>query len=164
MTVVSNSTPLIGLSILNHTDLLRVLFGEIHIPRAVFEELTIKGANRVGAQEVAAGVSGGWVHVEEVPSSSMLTTLKIDLDDGEAEAIALAFEHQAELLLMDERKGRAKAKALGLEITGTIGVLLLARAKGVEVDLRSELEQLREHGFRISEKLLHRILQENSTR
>ena len=163
MTVVSNTTLLIGLSILNHVDLLRILFGEIHIPHAVFEELTIEGANRAGAQEVAAGVSAGWVLVEEVPSSSMLTALKIDLDDGEAEVIALALVCQADLLLMDERKGRAKAKALGLKITGTIGVLLLARAKGVEIDLRSELEQLKSHGFRISENLLHRILEENGT-
>jgi predicted nucleic acid-binding protein len=57
---------------------------------------------------------------------------------------------------MDEHKGRAKA--LGLEITGTIGILLLAREKGIAIDLRSELEQLRAHGFRISETLIQQIL------
>jgi len=79
MTVVSNTTPLIGLSILNRMDLLKVLFGEIYIPRIVFEELTINEANRIGGQQIAAGVSAGWVHVDDVPASSMLTTLKLIL-------------------------------------------------------------------------------------
>lgn len=163
MTVVSNATPLIGLSILNRIELLKILFGEIYIPRTVFEELTIKGANRPGGQELAEGVSAGWVHVEDVPASSVLISLKTDLDDGEAEAIALALALEAELLLIDERKGRAKARALGRNLTGTIGVLLLARAKGIETDLQAELGQLRTHGFRISEELLERVLKEHET-
>ena len=48
MTVVSNATPLIGLSILNRIELLKTLFGEIYVPRTVFEELTIGGAKRIG--------------------------------------------------------------------------------------------------------------------
>lgn len=161
MIVVSNTTPIIGLSILNRIDLLRDLFGEIYIPRTVFDELTADGANRYGGQEVSAGVSAGWVLVENVPTSSVLTALKIDLDEGEADAIALALERQADLVLIDERKGRAKAKALGLKITGTIGVLLFAVAKGFKIDLRSELEQLKARGFRISEDLFNRIVKEN---
>ena len=75
----------------------------------------------------------------------------------------MALALQADLLLIDERKGRAKAKALGLSLTGTIGVLLLARIKGVEIKLPLELEQLRAHGFRISEELLDRVLKEHET-
>ena len=163
MTVVSNATPLIGLSILNRIELLKILFGEIYIPRTVSEELTINGANRPGGQELAEGVSAGWVHVEDVPASSVLTSLKTDLEDGEAEAIALALTLQADLLLIDERKGRAKAKALGVNLTGTIGILLLARAQGIEIDLGIELEQLKARGFRISEELMERVLKEHDT-
>lgn len=83
------------------------------------------------------------------------------MDEGEAQAIVLALERQAHLLLIDERKGRAKAKALGLEITGTIGILLLAKEKAIEIDLRSELEKLRSHGFRISEALIEKILKQH---
>lgn len=133
MIVVSNTTPIIGLSILNRIDLLRDLFGEIHIPRTVFDELTADGANRYGGQEVSAGVSAGWVLVENVPTSSVLTALKTDLDEGEADAIALALERQADLVLIDERKGRAKAKVLGLKITGTIGGFIVCSCKGIQI-------------------------------
>jgi len=158
MTVISNTTPLIGLSLLGRFDLLKSLFNEIVIPSAVYKELVVQGAGRVGANEIANGVNDGWVHVKDVPSTPILVTLKVDLDEGESEAIALALEQQADLLLMDERKGRAKAKAIGIEVTGTIGILLLAQEKGITIDLQTELEQLRNHGFRISAALIQQII------
>ncbi len=81
-----------------------------------------------------------------------------DLDKGEAEAIALAMARQADLLLLDERRARAKAQILELNVTGTIGVLLLAREKGLEIDLPLLLERLKTHGFRIGDSLIKRIL------
>jgi predicted nucleic acid-binding protein len=48
------------------------------------------------------------------------------LGPGEAEAIALAAELDADLLLIDERDGTAEAKRLGLNVTGTLGVLDMA--------------------------------------
>lgn len=159
MIVISNTTPLIGLSLLGRFDLLKTLFSEITIPSAVYNEIVVKGAGRIGANELANGVNDGWVHVKEVLSTPVLAALKVDLDEGESEAIALALEQHPDLLLMDERKGRAKAKALGLEVTGTIGILIFAREKGIAFDLRSELEQLRNHGFRISDSLIQQIIQ-----
>jgi predicted nucleic acid-binding protein len=159
MIVISNTTPLIGVSILGRFDLLKQLFGEIIIPTAVYDELTGKGSGRVGAAEVAEGVAAGWIHVENISSTPLLITLQVDLDAGESEAIALALEKHSDLLLLDERRGRGKAKALGLEITGTIGILLLAREKGIELDMRLELEKLRTHGFRISDSLFKQIIQ-----
>jgi predicted nucleic acid-binding protein len=39
--VIVNSTPLIALCKVNQLDLLRRLYGEITVPKAVFEEVTI---------------------------------------------------------------------------------------------------------------------------
>jgi predicted nucleic acid-binding protein len=158
---VSDTTPLIGLSILDRFQLLKVLYNEISIPDAVHDEIVMKGIGRVGSDEVESGIAAGWVNVEKVAETPILTTLKLDLDEGEAESIALTIEKKADLLLLDERKARARARALGLEITGTIGILLLAREKGTEIDLRSDLEKLKAHGFRISDSLINRILSEN---
>lgn len=103
-------------------------------------------------------MADGWLRVENISDSPLLIALKVDLDAGESEAVALALEKQADLLLLDERKGRSKAKALGLAVTGTIGVLLLARANGLALDMRPALEKLRAHGFRISDSLVDQIM------
>jgi predicted nucleic acid-binding protein len=150
MLVISDTTSLIGLSMISRLELLKILFSAILIPSAVHNEIVVKGAGRFGVDEVAKAVADGWMKVENVASDPVVITLKIDLDDGEAEAIALALVKQADLLLLDERKARAKAKALGLAITGTIGVLLLAREKGVTIDLQSELKNCKITAFELA--------------
>ncbi|MBU0510833.1 MAG: DUF3368 domain-containing protein [Chloroflexi bacterium] len=156
--VVADTTPLIGLSILSRFTLLRDLFDTIQIPAAVYREIAVTNTRRIGANEVLRGITDGWVTVKTPPTSDFLTTLQIDLDDGEAEVIAWSLENKADLLLLDERKARAKAKALGLEVTGTIGILLLVKERGINIDIRSSLDQLRNHGFRIGDALYRRIL------
>jgi predicted nucleic acid-binding protein len=49
------------------------------------------------------------------------------LDTGEASAIALAMETVNSTLIIDEKKGRKFAKNLGLQIIGTLKILLLAK-------------------------------------
>ena len=39
--IVSNTTPLIGLAVINRFDLLRQIFGEIHISQAVYDEAVL---------------------------------------------------------------------------------------------------------------------------
>ncbi|MBC8496368.1 MAG: DUF3368 domain-containing protein [Anaerolineales bacterium] len=156
--VISNTSPLIGLSVLGKFDLLRELFSEVLIPESVFQEVTVKGTEGIGSQEVAKAIAEGWIKTTIPFESETLTTLKVDLDIGEADAIALALENDADLLLLDERKARAKAQALGCNILGTIGVLLLAQTRGIEIDIRSALNQLREFGFHISDSIYQRIL------
>jgi hypothetical protein len=58
---------------------------------------------------------------------------------------------------MDDRSGRAKARLMGLKVTGTIGVLLLARSSGFDVDLKHDLDILLEHNFRISNELYEQL-------
>ena len=72
----------------------------------------------------------------------------------------MARELQADWVLMDERKGRRKLAQLGLNKVGTIGILLQARQPGLLSDLRYELEQLRLHGFSISQAVINTVLQQ----
>ncbi|MBI5650551.1 MAG: DUF3368 domain-containing protein [Chloroflexi bacterium] len=161
--VISNTTPFVGLSITGNFESLKTLFGEIKIPEAVYQEMIVAGATRPGAAEMLHGITNGWIRVEAVHPSNTLITLKVDLDDGEAEAIALALQTKADLVLLDERKARAKAKALGLDITGTVGIILLAHRKGLDVDVASALARLKEQGFRISDQLYQRVLRDANT-
>jgi predicted nucleic acid-binding protein len=49
--VVSNAGPLITLAKIQRSQLLKDLFGRIVIPRAVFEEVVLRGAGQPGAEE-----------------------------------------------------------------------------------------------------------------
>lgn len=159
--VVSNTTPLIGLAMVGRFEVLKILFQQIYIPSAVYHEVTMDAGDKPGIKETKSGVSEGWIQVVNVNPTGILTTLQVDLDPGESEAIAWAFENQSDLLLIDEYKGRAKATGLGLNLTGTIGVLLLARQAKLLGNIRTELDLLRTQGFRISDSLYKKVLELN---
>ena len=77
-----------------------------------------------------------------------------NLDRGEAEAIALALELGADELLIDERLGRREALRLRLSITGLLGVLLVAKRRGLVAMIRPVMDALMtQAGFRLSEQL-----------
>jgi uncharacterized protein len=50
MKVVSNTTPILSLSVINRLPLLNELFGKIYIPGAVYQE--VKAKNSVGYAEI----------------------------------------------------------------------------------------------------------------
>jgi predicted nucleic acid-binding protein len=83
------------------------------------------------------------------------------LHKGESAAIALAQSIPVDLLLMDERKGVKVARDKGLNLTGTLGLLELARQQGL-VDLAEAFERLRKTSFRSPEGLMDIILERNA--
>jgi len=102
MKVVSNSTPLIALLRINKFSLLREYFGEVYIPKEVYEEVVTRGGNLFGAEEVA---SAEWIKIENVKNRIAVESLSIALDKGEAEAIVLAREKDG-MLVIDDGDGR----------------------------------------------------------
>jgi predicted nucleic acid-binding protein len=81
------------------------------------------------------------------------------LDKGEASAIALASEHENSLLFIDEIKGRKAAKEMGINVTGSLGVLVAAKKKGHIQAVKPLIEKIQKTNFRISEELIERVLE-----
>ena len=158
MIVVSNTTPLIGLASVGQFKLLRKLFGEIYIPRAVYNEAVVFGREQGGAKREVSGAK--WVKVKEVKDRLAVEVLLDELDLGEAETIVLAREINADWVLMDEKKGRRKLDQLGLQKIGTVGILLKAKEMGYIKTLRPELNRLRENGFSISQRVIDAVLKQ----
>lgn len=150
MTVVSNSSPLISLGAIGRLELLHELFGEVWIPLAVQSE--------VRTVEISTEL---WIRPQSVERGLLARALESELDRGEAEAITLAVELKADLLLMDERRGRRSASRFGLKVLGVLGVVTLAKRKGLVEAVEPILLDLRQKaGFRVSEELYRRALEE----
>ncbi len=152
--IVSNSTPLIALSKIGMLELLREYFGEVRIPKEVYDEVVTRGKNLFGAVEVK---NAEWIKVEEVRNKIAVESLRDYIDSGEAEAIILAKERNAKLLLIDDSEGRQIAERLGLKITGTIGILLLA-ARDKKLVFKDTLDDLVACGFRLSKEEYDKLL------
>jgi uncharacterized protein len=151
--VIANNTPLVALWVLGRLDLLRDLYGEVWIPRAVYEEfVATEHAQRRSALQEAS-----WIVTVPV-SNPQHVKVYVGLDQGEGEVLALAEEYTARLVIVDERRGRRYVQRLGIPLTGTLGVLLLAKERSL-VDLLSPLlAKLQDAGLYLDAALVNRVL------
>ena len=150
--VVSNTSPLNYLILINQIDLLRQLYGRVLIPPSVLDELRAPETPEV----VRTWVSGlqDWVEVSTPPAADAGLSR---LHAGERDAILLAVAVNAEAVLIDERHGRQEAEARGLKVIGTLGALAAAHERGL-VDLLAAIDSLRQTTFHVSPKLLASIV------
>ena len=163
MPVVSNTSPILNLALIERLSLMRTQFSTVFIPKGVLEELRVN-ENLPGSKKILDALDSRWLQVEEVKDSSMLRILKRELDAGEAETIALALEKRAKLVLLDESEARRMAKAAGLKVTGVLGILLLAYRQKQIPSLRTEMEFLREKaGFYIADHLFENLIKQSQS-
>lgn len=147
--VVVNSTPIIALAGIGRLDLLRCLAPEVLVPPAVWEELESGGERPGGQADLAAAP---WIKVATLEESAGAVLLA-DLGRGEAEVIALARQVGARLVVIDDRLGRRHAARLGLPVTGTIGVLVLAKERRLVTEVLPLMRRLEENGLYLSQRL-----------
>ena len=91
MPVVSNTSPLLNLAIIDQLDLLRKQFLEILIPPIVLAELK-PVTDYPGTERIQRALDTRWLRVVELKDDTLARALRLELDQGEAAAIALAIE------------------------------------------------------------------------
>ena len=161
MLVVSNTSPILNLALIDRLSLIKEQFDTVAIPRGVLKELRID-ENLPGSKNIRDGLDAKWLQVEEIHDSAIVRILKRELDSGEAEAITLALETRAQWVLLDESEARRIAKDLGLKVTGVLGILLRACRQKRIPSLRTEMERLREKaGFFIADHLIEDLLKQS---
>jgi uncharacterized protein len=153
--VVSNTTPIISLLKLSRLDILKVLYTEIFIPYAVFQEIEA-GKNKEFFQDLS---KIDWINIINVQDKHAQKYF-LDLDAGESEAIVLATEIGADLIIIDEKLGRFYAKHADLKVTGTIGILIKAKNLGIVKELKPLFYELTKKNVWINGKLIEDILKE----
>ncbi|OQX78364.1 MAG: hypothetical protein B6D61_05710 [Bacteroidetes bacterium 4484_249] len=153
MIIVSDSSPLISLSLISKLDLLTKIFSNIYIPAAVYNEITTPG--KPYSKILSEFASGKTKSVKNKLSVSVLSK---DLDNGEAEAIVLALENNIIRILIDEHKGRNIARANGLIPIGSLGILLRAKELKYIKEVKPYLDKLIQVKFRVSQSLYRKVL------
>lgn len=153
MIVISDTSPISYLFKINQLELLKLLFGSVIIPVAVYDEL-------LQVEEQASWLNNkpDWMIVKSASNHALVETFRKVLDKGESEAIALATELHADALLIDEAKGRFVAKQEGIQVTGVMGILLEAKHQNLITSIKPLLEILIQNHFRISDTVYTAIL------
>ncbi len=152
--VILNNTPLVAFWTLEQLSLLQALYQQITIPLAVKNEFL--AIEQTARQQVLD--NNPWIQINEL-ANPLQARIYVGLDQGEAEVLALALEQSARLVIMDERKGRRYAQRLNLPLTGTLGVLLLAKEDGLITAVSPLIQQLQQHGLYFDQPLIDRVLQ-----
>jgi predicted nucleic acid-binding protein len=149
--VVPDAGPLIYLAGADRLDLLARLFDRVVVPRVVYEEIVVAGAGLMGSAAVSAA---SWIEIADAPPDDLLART---LDRGEAAAIPLA-ERLAATLLCDDAAARFEARRRRIPVVGTLGVLRLAKDRGLLDRIRPVIETMRAAGMFVSEALVQEVL------
>ncbi len=155
MKVVSNSTCIIALLRVEKLSILKDLFDGILIPDEVYREIYVDG--KEGFMELERS---DFFEVKKIKNKRFFNLLRGLIDDGEAASIILALEKDANLIILDDKDARKIAEKLGLKVTGTAGVLLLAKKKGIIKEIKPILEEMRMNGFYLSDDITKIVLRE----
>jgi predicted nucleic acid-binding protein len=120
--VVCDTGPLLHLAEADALTLLE-LAGEVNIPSVVAAEFE---NNAIGRQ------LPGWIQIVplDAVSAEKAQIWASHIDPGESAAIALSVQLKADWLLSDDARARQFAESLGVEVHGSIGLLLWAAATG----------------------------------
>jgi len=137
--------------IISDTSCLIILskIGELEILKKLYQTIitTSEIANEFG-EELPI-----WIEILKVKDISKQQLLELQIDKGESSAIALALEIPHSKIILDDNKARKIANQLGVDFTGTIGIIVRAKLNGVIPSIKPCLEKIKETNFRISPEL-----------
>jgi predicted nucleic acid-binding protein len=151
--IVADTGPIIGLAKIGQIFLLKKLANEVLIPPIVHKELYGKigfEANRIDR------ALNDFVSIAELGSLEITEDERTaNLGEGEKQCIYLAFSLKKDvLLLIDDRAGRQAADKFNIPKTGLVGLLLLAKSRGLLENVGSLLQELRSAGYWLSDEVI----------
>ena len=152
--VLSDTSPLIALTRVDGVPWLRELFGEVTVTRDVRVEL---GTGAAIEPQILKALAQGWLTVKKAPVPR--EPRPSFLGNGEWSSICLATSlDQPVLFLTDDRLARREAVARGLRVTGTAGLIGIAKKRGLIAAARPVFEALLQSDFRLSAAVVREVL------
>lgn len=141
--IVSDTSCLVLFDKLGKLDLLKSLFGKITVTDIIKKEF--------------GKPMPEFIKVKNPKNKVYQKVLENTLDSGEASALALALEEPEHLLIIDEYIGRKEAKRLQLTVTGTMGILIRAKEKGLISSVSEIIAEIEKTNVRLSESLIEEV-------
>ena len=153
MTVVSNASPLIALSLIDRFEIVFELFQNLIISPAVYNEIQKEPTK----SQLLHAHSQNQIQIVIPLNVSAISAYKKQMGHGESETIVLAQQLSADFILIDEKRGRQETKKSGLTPLGTAGILKLW-CNSTNEPLSPLIAALQNTGFWISDEILQDIL------
>lgn len=150
---VVDASPLIFLARSRHLDLLRAVAPTVWVPEPVAAEILRRGSQDVTAQALQ---NTSWLTRQAAPDIPS-TILQWRLGAGESATLALAQVHGLPAVL-DDLAGRKCAATLGIPVRGTLGIVLIAKQRGLIAAARPVIEDMMDTGLYLSRKVLDQAL------
>ena len=135
MILIADSSALIALAVVDKLDVLEKLFGQVYVPRAVYNEVSHQSK---GESEKLA-----YFCKNKVLDITSDVNLNITLGLGESEAIILYKEKNANFLLCDDKKAKNFARNFGVNVIGSLGILLKAKEEKLIIELTPLIVRLK---------------------
>jgi predicted nucleic acid-binding protein len=147
--VIADAGPLIAFARLHQLGLLPQIFERVLVTDIVFAECAGRSyfPESVLIQEAVTRKQ------LELCASPDFSAFAQKIDAGEASAIAVAIECGCGVL-MDDKAGRRMATNASVPVIGTVGVLVLAKRKGLIPLVMPLLKNLATSGYFLSEEII----------
>lgn len=152
--VIADAGPLIAFARLHRLGLLPQIFDRVFVTDVVFAEC----AGRADFPEsllIREAVDRKRLELCAAPDFSAYAQ---KIDAGEASAIAVAIDLACGVL-MDDKAGRKMAANAGVPVIGTVGVLVLAKRKGIVPLVKPQLKKLATSGYFLSAEIIAAALE-----
>lgn len=144
--VVCDTSSLQYLYQAGHLDVIRELSDRVFVPSAVVHELNV---GRNFGLDLPDPVKISWMEIVH-PIDTKIIKLLADMGTGETEVLMFAMENMGVVAVLDDSLARKRALLLDIPFTGTLGILLDAKSKGVIPAIRPVLERLMTLDFRLA--------------
>ena len=151
---IINTSPLIFLSQGGMISLLQILNHEIIVPQAVYDEISVYGANDKTAKILQ---ETDWLKVQVTYNVPTIIT-NWDLGRGESEVLTWGYMNRGAEIVVDDLAARRCAMTLDIPVRGTLGLVLLAKKRGIIPLARPVLEQLKKAGMYLSNSVINQAL------
>jgi predicted nucleic acid-binding protein len=150
MILIADSSALIALAVIDKLYILESLFGEVYVPRAVYNEVSHQ--NKEESKKLTIYCK------DKVLDITSQVNLNISLGIGESEAIILYKEKNAQYLLCDDKKAKKFARNFGVNVVGSLGILLKAKEKKLVLKISPLIEKLKTSQIFIDDKTYNIVL------